>query len=576
MRIGIDSIWKHKDVDFTHLHTDGKSTSVIDHFMMSPELIPLVTDVGPIHRGDNLSRHSPICLTLKLGNISLVKPGPIHPPPRLPDFDRATGAELEKYTTVLREQLEELSIPTSIRSCEDCHCQMVSHRKDSDSYILEILIKLIESSYLCLPLTGRVKTGDRAKKPVAGWNKEVRELQINSNYCYRAWLADGKPNQGTIHKAKLRAHSLYMQAIRRVKRNIKRYEAEALLEAAMKGDVNLMREMKRVRTGKSAAEELPSEVEGAQGEEEIANKFKEVYEVLYNSAQSEEEMEALKLKIQGILEVGAKSEVDKLTGEVVKEAVTRMKPHKLDVSQGWSSDSLLHGPDLLFEQLAYVFRCWMVHGYVTQTILACAFIPLLKSTLKDPASCDSYRAIAGSSLILKSFEQCIMILWGDKLCSDSLQFGFKKRCSTNTATWLVTETIGHFLRGGSKPITVVLDCSKAFDMARFSTLFSALLEKGVPAIVVRVLSFSYKEQQAWVRWGRSTTSRTFKIRNGTRQGSVASPSFWSVYMNPLFDWLRQAGIGCEISGMWIGIVGYADDIILLAPNRLAAEDAENM
>ena len=202
---------------------------------------------------------------------------------------------------------------------------MESHRKDSDSHILEILIKLIESSYLCLPLTGRVKSGDKAKKPIAGWNKEVREFQINSNYCYRAWLADGKPNQGPIHREKLRAHSLYMQAIRKVKRNIKRYEAEALLEAAMKGDINLMREMKRVRTGKSSTEELPSEVEGAQNEEEIANKFKEVYEVLYNSAQSEEEMEALKLKIQGILEVtDSKSEVDKLTGEVVKEAVTRM------------------------------------------------------------------------------------------------------------------------------------------------------------------------------------------------------------------------------------------------------------
>ena len=42
-------------------------------------------------------------------------------------------------------------------------------------------------------------------------------------------------------------------------------------------------------------------------------------------------------------------------------------------------------------------------------------------------------------------------------------------------------------------------------------------------------------------------------------------------MNPLFDRLRQAGIGCEISGMWIGIGGYADDIILLALNRLAAQ-----
>ena len=129
----------------------------------------------------------------------------------------------------------------------------------------------------------------------------------------------------------------------------------------------------------------------------------------------------------------------------------------------------------------------------------------------------------------------------------------------------------NFLRRGSKPIAVILDCSKAFDLAKFNIIFSELLDRGVPAIVVRVLSFSYQEQQAWVKWDRKATSSTFTIRNGTRQGSVASPSFWSIYLNPLFEKLRAAGIGCTVEQMWIGIVGYADDIILLAPTRSAAQ-----
>ena len=83
--------------------------------------------------------------------------------------------------------------------------------------------------------------------------------------------------------------------------------------------------------------------------------------------------------------------------------------------------------------------------------------------------------------------------------------------------------------------------------------------------------FSYKEQLAWVKWGKSHTSETFTISNGTRQGSVASPTFWAIYMNPLFHELRRLGIGCHIGGLYVGIIAYADDELLLAPKRSAAQ-----
>ena len=85
----------------------------------------------------------------------------------------------------------------------------------------------------------------------------------------------------------------------------------------------------------------------------------------------------------------------------------------------------------------------------------------------------------------------VLLLWGHLLCTDPLQFGYKMGTSTTQCSWLVQEVANHFLRLGSHPIITLLDCSKAFDTCQFSTLFSRLLERGMPAIIVRVIIFVY-------------------------------------------------------------------------------------
>ena len=116
----------------------------------------------------------------------------------------------------------------------------------------------------------------------------------------------------------------------------------------------------------------------------------------------------------------------------------------------------------------------------------------------------------------------------------------------------------------------LLDCTKAFDKCKFDILFGKLVERGLPAVVTRVLMFVYEEQQAWVRWGTSR-SRTFSVTNGTRQGSILSPALFSVYMDDLIYRLRKSGVGCHIGGVFCGVVGYADDLLLMAPTRSAME-----
>ena len=56
---------------------------------------------------------------------------------------------------------------------------------------------------------------------------------------------------------------------------------------------------------------------------------------------------------------------------------------------------------------------------------------------------------------------------------------------------MVTEVVQHLLRTGTNPIVTVLDCTKTFDLCKFSILFERILETGFPPIVVRCLMSMY-------------------------------------------------------------------------------------
>ena len=135
---------------------------------------------------------------------------------------------------------------------------------------------------------------------------------------------------------------------------------------------------------------------------------------------------------------------------------------------------------------------------------------------------------------------------------------------------MVMVVANHFMRNGTNPIMTLLDCSKAFNMCCFSTLFNKILKKGMPAVVVRTLVFVYERQFAWVRWGRAR-SDIFPIVNGTRQGSVLSPALFAIYMDEILVTLRQLGVGCYVARVFMGAFGYCDDLALLAPSRPAMQ-----
>ena len=55
------------------------------------------------------------------------------------------------------------------------------------------------------------------------------------------------------------------------------------------------------------------------------------------------------------------------------------------------------------------------------------------------------------------------------------------------------------------------------------------------------------------------------ICNGVKQGGVLSPILFCVYLDGLLKLLSDAKVGCFVGTTFVGVLAYADDLVLLAP-----------
>ena len=297
----------------------------------------------------------------------------------------------------------------------------------------------------------------------------------------------------------------------------------------------------------------------------IESHFANTYRQLYNSIDDDANISDVAEHLSKAIDANNHLDVDKITPTLVMEAIDRLKNNRTDPINDFTSDFLKNAPFALCEQLSMLFRQFLIHGHVSSIIMISTLIPLIKDKLGDTCSSNNYRSIALSSLFLKIFDWILLFLFEDEMNIDELQFGFQRKTSTTMCTWLAVETIDYFVRNGSDVFTCVMDMSKAFDRVQHSTLFWKLINKGISPIYIRLLLVMYCNQQANVRWN-GHLSHTFPVRNGVKQGAVISPILYCIYIDDLFKILRKKRNGCWVNNHFVGIVGYADDLLLMAPS----------
>ena len=172
---------------------------------------------------------------------------------------------------------------------------------------------------------------------------------------------------------------------------------------------------------------------------------------------------------------------------------------------------------------------------------------------------------------LRLLDLVVILLEKEKLGCDPLQFGFQPKSGTVMCSWTATFVIDYFNKRGRPVYGCAMDLSKAFDMVNWRELFVVLRSRGIDPIFLRLLIFLYRNQECNVKWGNSF-STSFTVGNGVRQVAISFPLLFSVYIDELFHKLRKSRLGCHIGTIFLGCLGYADDILLLSASKTGLQE----
>ena len=177
------------------------------------------------------------------------------------------------------------------------------------------------------------------------------------------------------------------------------------------------------------------------------------------------------------------------------------------------------------------------------------FIPKENKSTLNPLN---YRPISLLEVPGKIYERIIQgrlnaFLNDNKIIKDR-QHGFRPQKGTSTAITIIHETIANALANKRQVYVVLRDVAKAFDKVWFNGLKYKLTHLQLPTILEKTLCNFLDHRSVKIKIGEET-SNEIQIQSGVPQGSVLSPTLYTLYTNDL----PPAGPGC------LDIL-YADDV----------------
>ena len=548
------------NVPFTYISKINGNRSLIDHCILSENLTDQVVSYCSIDDVHNASDHLGIRCALSLGTEHVeVASMPVPARPSRPDWSKATQRQLEEYGEALEEYLLNIPLPMEALECRDNLC--TAHLNDISEFHDNIVKGLSIAANLSIPIPDR----RLRKKIIPGWNDQVESKFRNALFWHKIWIQNGKPLTGVIYDIRRSTRALYHKARKQAVKNKDIISSKNLVQSLK--DESSKDFWSKVKRCKVNVSNVANCVDDCRGEKEICNIFKNKFKALYNSVSFDaNDMQELKNELDTCI-VNSNDNYT-ITSNDVSIAIKKLKIGKNDSWLPHTSDNIIHGTYVLHEYLSVLFNIMIIHGYSPYGMLVGTMVPLPKGKWKSKRDSDNYRAITLSSLLGKLLDLIIIFKEGEKLETDNLQFGYKKGLSTTMCTSILRETVSYYNNRGTSVYGLMLDATKAFDRVNYCKLFKILLFRDVSPLICRLLLNMYTNQALRVRWSNIFSDK-FNVSNGVKQGGILSPILFSIYMDGLISNLRTAGMGCRISRYFVGVIVYADDVVILAPSVFA-------
>ena len=300
------------------------------------------------------------------------------------------------------------------------------------------------------------------------------------------------------------------------------------------------------------------------GEKDICDMWQAHYKKLLNSVDSSKSKESVERKLHSI-----KDTTIVFRPVDIFNALKSTKTGKAYRVDGLAAEHFIHARPIIHVYLSMLFNCFITHGYLPEDFMKTAIVPIIKNKTGDSSDKGNYRPIALVAACSKIFEICLLKMLEMYLDTDDHQFGFKSQHATDMCIFTVKSVIKYYTKQNSSVFTCFLDAAKAFDRVSHWTLFSKLIQRNIPLVIVRIISFWYQTQTMCIKWGKFN-SMYFNVSNGVRQGGVLSPKLFAIYIDLSQD-LATCKSGCYINEQCMNHVMYADDICLLAPSAIGLQ-----
>ncbi|RNA04086.1 RNA-directed DNA polymerase from mobile element jockey-like, partial [Brachionus plicatilis] len=191
--------------------------------------------------------------------------------------------------------------------------------------------------------------------------------------------------------------------------------------------------------------------------------------------------------------------------------------------------------------------------------------PIIKDPNKSKSDYNNVRPITVSDTLTNIYKKIVLIELDKTHCGSPNQFGFANKSSCNHAVFALKETILNTIKKNKAVYAVAIDASKAFDKINRKNLFHTLIGKIKP-IIWRSLKNYYRCSMAYIE-KEGEISEIFKTTIGVKQGGPLSPKLFAIYIEELVELVEKENLGIKIQDLQIGIILYADDIIILSDDE---------
>jgi len=546
-------------VDYTY-HFNMNRFNTIDHFLLSGALYEkAVNQVETLHEVDNTSDHEPLMLRLHL-KTSLIGCNDKIYTPRVA-WAKATKGDIYNYRSTLSDMLCNISVPTDTLLCDNPQCCDSNHVMSINTYANDITEACISAARLTVPLT----CSRQQSRRIPGWSEQVQPMREKSLLWHRVWVECGRPHSGHVADCMRRSRASYHYCLRNVRKNEEHIVRERIANAMLGNEGrNFWAEIKRIR---SHAAVISRSVDSLSDTASISTLFANKYRELYTSVPYDnDEMQRIWTDVNNDLRDSCK--VEYIFPSDVRSAVSHLKAHKSDGCTSMTSDNIINAGDDCLVHIGQLLNAIMMHGALPDSFLRSTIVPIPKG--RNVNRCDSanYRGISLSSVYLKIIDNIVLHKFSANLCTSELQFGFKRKSSSNLCTFVLKETLAYYSKNNSTVFCTFIDATKAFDRVKYCKLFRLLIDRGLPACIIRLLFNVYTSNFLRIVWC-DAVSEYFIATNGVKQGGVLSPVLFCIYLDNLLVKLSESGVGCFIGKTFVGVLAYADDIVLVTPSASA-------